>query len=439
MVDKIEKDLLTAQESIIGSLLISPEITGDVMMRCNAEDFSGTYRTLYDGCVKLYGDMQPIDPVTLLGVVGNAYRDVVVDTLKHTPTAANWEAYATLLKETSLLRRLNSAGLKIAEAATLDDAKAATENAATLLADREGLSITSFSAGLADFYHRQINPPDKSYLRWGFAPLNDRLYISKGDFVVIGGRPSAGKTLIAAQFAYAMSTSHRVGFFSLETNNQKLYDRLISHAVKIPFDDIKRHGVSAEHLQEVVNFGAVADSHSFDVIEAAGMSVTDIQAISLAKHYDVIFIDYLQLLKAAGNSRYEITTNISLALHTMANVTGITVIALAQLSRPDKMSKRKEPTMIDLRESGQIEQDADCIMLLYLDDIEDRNGDRMLSIEKNKEGECGRIRLGFHPKTMSFFYKGSNAPPAPPARFGKLESAPSQVQNLFEGGNNYAN
>lgn len=106
----------------------------------------------------------------------------------------------------------------------------------------------------------------------------------------------------------------------------------------------------------------------------------------------MIFLDYVQLLRAAGNTRVEQVTNISLALHTMAQRTGITIVALSQLSRPEKgAAKSRTPQMSDLRESGQLEQDADAIMILKAAP----DNTRTLSIVKNKEGERGAIKLNF--------------------------------------------
>lgn len=100
------------------------------------------------------------------------------------------------------------------------------------------------------------------------------------------------------------------------------------------------------------------------------MTVADIQAFSLSRRYDAIFIDYLQLIPSPqGRSRYDAVTDVSIRLHQMSQTTGIAVFPLSQLSRPDKdRDGRKAPNMASLRESGQIEQDADVIMLLYKED-----------------------------------------------------------------------
>ena len=131
-----------------------------------------------------------------------------------------------------------------------------------------------------------------------------------------------------------------------------------------------------------------------EIIQAGGLSVVDIQALSLAGRYDVIYIDYLQLIEPEDRRRtdYEKVTQISKDLHTMAQTTGITVCALSQLSRPQKGGEQeKAPGLHSLRQSGQIEQDADGVLLLYKEEPKNPKSRRCLKIAKNKDGEAGGI------------------------------------------------
>lgn len=153
-----------------------------------------------------------------------------------------------------------------------------------------------------------------------------------------------------------------------------------------------------------------------ELIEAAGMTVADIQAFSLSRRYDAIFIDYLQLIPSPqGRSRYDAVTDVSIRLHQMSQTTGIAVFPLSQLSRPDKdRDGRKAPNMASLRESGQIEQDADVIMLLYKEDPDRPDSRRVLKIAKNKEGEVGQIYLTFDGNTQTFRESVYDAPAPKP-------------------------
>lgn len=395
---------------MLGSILISPEIVGEVIQRLSQEDFGpGALGNIYAGIRSLFGRGRPIDPVTLLAEVGNEYLELLDELLQKTPTAANWEAYADIIRDAVQLGKLQAAASRIASATDLAEARKAAEKLSLLLAQRSSLRIVSFADGIREFYERQSEHRTPNYLRWNFKPLDENLFAEPGDLIILGGYPSAGKTLLAAQFAYEMATAQRqrVGIFSLETSDRKLYDRVATYAAELDFGAVKAARLSDSELDAVASLGAKSDQIQLDVIPASGMSPLDIRAVSLSKRYDVIFIDYLQLLNASGRDRYEKITNISLALKQLGRDTGITVVALSQLSRPEK-GRRSAPTLASLRESGQIEQDADIVMLLYLEDEETPSGNRTLNVAKNKDGELGHFRLGFYPKHMKFYYKGSS-------------------------------
>ena len=138
-----------------------------------------------------------------------------------------------------------------------------------------------------------------------------------------------------------------------------------------------------------------------EIIPAGGYTADDIRVETLSGRYQVIFVDYLQLVRTErkNQNRTEEVGSVSRTLHTLAQQHGVTVIALAQLNRPDKGTLRA-PRLSDLRESGQIEQDADVVMMLSLirewDTNEPKNStDRLLQIVKNKEGELNYMRLAF--------------------------------------------
>jgi replicative DNA helicase len=426
--------IIDAQVGVIGSMLIEPDLVSEVMRICRSEDFFGVYRTIFDAAVRLFSAMKPVDIITVNNETGKQYTEKLKEILYLTPTAANWKVYAEMLHEDAQLRRLQDVAEEIRQALSLEEARGAAERMASMLADRPDLRIVSFSQGLREFILRQSEKKPPDYVQWGVKALDENLYTEPGDFVVIGGFPSAGKTVLATQFAFTLATRQRIGVFSLETKDKKIYDRLIAYAAKVNFENVKRHDLSEEQMKAIVSLGAVADSIRLEVIDAAGMSVADIQAISLSRHFDLIFIDYLQLLQGDGLTRTEKVTNISLALRTMAGRTGITVVALSQLRRREGGEKNKPPTMSDLRESGQLEQDADVVMLLYLDNEDNPNGDRLLKIAKNKEGGRGYIKLGFYPKYISLYPKGNEMyeykPPSSRFKPVKDDEGPTPFEQL---------
>lgn len=425
--------LTKARQSVLGSILISPQIVVDVVQQLTQEDFGpGALGNVYAGICRLFSRGKPVDPVTVLAEVGNEYEQLLKELMIVTPTAANWEAYADIIRDAVQLGKLQAAAMQIVGAADLAEARKSAENLSLLLAQRNSLRIVSFADGIREFYERQSKHLTPNYLRWSFRPLDENLFAEPGDLIVLGGYPSAGKTLLAAQFAYEMATAQckRVGIFSLETSDRKLYDRVATYAAELDFDAVKSARLSDSELDTVAALGARDDRVQLDVIPVSGMSPMDIRAVSLSRRYDVIFIDYLQLLNSSGRDRYEKITNISLALKQLGRDTGITVVALSQLSRPEK-GRRSAPTLASLRESGQIEQDADIVMLLYLEDEENPSGNRTLNVAKNKDGELGHFRLGFYPKHMKFVYKGAGYQLRPTSRIKPATPEEQQMELPF--------
>ncbi len=173
------------------------------------------------------------------------------------------------------------------------------------------------------------------------------------------------------------------------------------------------------------------ETPSFDFISGSAMTVADIRSLALARRYDVVMIDYVQLITPAGGreDRTQAMQAVSMELRAMAQLTGVTVIALAQLRRPETGSKPRAPTMADLKESGQFEQDADVVMLLYLNDADNRFSDRWLKIEKNKEGQAGqRCRLMFEGSKQRFVYRA----PEDELHETKLKPVSEQLEIPFE-------
>ena len=158
------------------------------------------------------------------------------------------------------------------------------------------------------------------------------------------------------------------------------------------------------------------------------MTVRDIKAYSLSRRYEVIFVDYLQLIISKGRTRYEEVTNISKDLHAMSQSARIAVIALAQLARPEKTDgKLKPPNMSSFRESGQIEQDADAALLLWPEDPNNNKSRRVLKLGKNKEGEKITLNMEFDGSLQTM----APVPPNVAAQMvaaGRKAKAPNRAQ-----------
>ena len=246
-----------------------------------------------------------------------------------------------------------------------------------------------------DFLKRKENK--QKHIPTGFAELDRYLYLDPGDFIIVGGRPSSGKTAFTLQMLLKMSREYKVGYFSLETSREGIADRLISNFSRTDFGKINRSEFTDEDWIQITKCYDDFSKLNLEVIEAAGWGVQQVRGYTAMNQYDVIFIDYLTLLTGRGKDSVEKASNISKDLHTMAQADKVTVFALSQLNRKGAES----PDMTSLRESGQIEQDADAILLLSYDAYEPE--ERELTIAKNKKGRIGKIKLRFDGSIQTFW------------------------------------
>lgn len=386
-----------AQRALIGAALLEPGITGELVQEVREEDFNvPELRTLYSAVRTLFLSGRPVDPVLLVAETSPGFEPTVREILRDTPTAANWRAYAKVLRESAALRAMQDIGAQLAEAVDAADARRILASAEPLMLDRPGIKTQQIGELLADFLRRMEDKTPPNYLEWGIRQMDEKLTAEPGDFIVLGADSSVGKTALAVQLAWNMAArGRRVGFFSLETSARKLADRIVSQRAKVELARIKHKCMSVRDYRDVADVGRASNRICFDVTEAAGFGVADLRAVTLANRYDVIFIDYVQLLRAEGRERWEIVTKISMELHTLAQQLGVAVIALSQVTPPDKRSGGKAPSKDDLRESRQLKQDADIILLMSLEDRENNLSARWLAIAKNKDGPLGKIRLDF--------------------------------------------
>lgn len=382
-----------AQVGVLGSLLIdAPHVAGMVMHRTREDDYTGELRTIFAACRELFQAGKPIDAVTVSGVVGPAYTQKLMELMEYTPTAANVEAYIDLTIEQAKLYRLQGLSLQMAAAVTLEAAQKLMAQANRILGGRPGVRIVSMEQGFLDFCDRQQKPAN--LIPWGLDRVDETLRVEFGDFIVLGGYPSAGKTALSLQLAWNQAKDRRVGYFSLETKPEKIIDRTVAAVCGVDFGRIKDHGMNEEDWRNCEVKSSVFVGRKLEIIQAGGLSVVDIQSLSLAGRYEIIYIDYLQLIEPEDRRRSDVeqVTQISKDLHILAQTTGITVVALSQLSRPQKgWEQEKAPGLHSLRQSGQIEQDADGVMLLYKEEPNNSRSRRCLKIAKNKEGEAGGI------------------------------------------------
>lgn len=381
-----------AEQAVVGSMLIDARCVGDVLAFVREEDFvTPRYKRLFVAARDLFARNVPLDAVTILNEAGPELKDTVVQAMDHTPTAANVLHYCSILRENAALLRVRQIAQKLEEAEDLTHARDVMAEANTILTGRPGVTVTSLAAMMASFMAR-MGQPKPDYVHWGLGMLDDALHIGAGAYILLGARPSTGKTALALQLGLNIAKDKRVGFFSLETSEEIAGDRIAAANLDITLPGIKERKIDPSTMQALAYQMATRDqfSRSFDFISAPAMTVTEIRSLALAKQFDVIIIDYVQLIRpTTRGDRTEQMQAVSMELRALTQLTGITVVALAQLRRPETQGKTKAPTMADLKESGQFEQDADAVLLMYHEDPDNRQSDRWIKIEKNKEGYAG--------------------------------------------------
>ena len=397
-----------AQQSVIGSLLIAPDqCAGLIFQSAKPTHFGETeLRHVFEAAQELWNENRQLDAVTILHRAGSEYEELLKTCMESTPTVRNLPAYLEICRDSARLTAMQAEALAIVSANRADTAAKAWERMGSLLQDADEGEDLSLAELIGDYCDRMNDKRPVRYLNWGIEALDKDLYVSGGQFGVIAADSSVGKTALALQFAYHMAADgHRVGFFSLETPKENLEDRLMAeHQVAgIPLPSTKRRKLTEDDLRAAGEAGLRSGEIYLRVLRNYE-TLERIRAKTIQRRFDVIFIDYVQLIDAPGRERWDIVTNISMGLHRMAQQLGITVIGLSQITPAVK--GQKAPTKDDLRESRQLKQDADFILLLYPDSEEDaRPNARVLEIAKNKDGRCARLRMDFEPQHMSFKYR----------------------------------
>lgn len=311
------------------------------------------------------------------------------------------QGWARIVKEQAALSRARGLAFKIIDGSTryadLTGIYEQLGEAINLHSERS--DFIPMCDGIDNYIRKLDDKPE--YISTGLRVLDNNLHLVPGNFVVIGGRPSAGKTALSLQLACEIAKNGRkVAYFSLETDPDTLYARIIANQLGVPLHTVKNKTVSIDELDRLADI----KKYPLFVRSAASKSVGWIRTQSIRMKAKVVFIDYLQLIHQAGaKDRYSAVTEISMALHEFAQSTGTLVVALAQLNR-ETARAGIPPTAADLRESGQIEQDADAIILLAQNVTTKKRPEQHyhFALEKNKEGNVGSLDITFQMETQQF-------------------------------------
>lgn len=242
-------------------------------------------------------------------------------------------------------------------------------------------------------------------IKTGFYKLDDCLgWLEGGDITVIGARPGVGKSAIVTQIIGNMAKKgHRVGYFNLEMNESQVYERFVSRLAELSLTRVRRANSFLGGEKEA--FEKANDEMSgYDVIISTGSkSISEVRAESRHQQFDVIVIDYLQLVKADRRyaNRSSEVGDISKSIKGLASELHVPIILLSQLNRVSEHNDTREPTMAELRESGDIEQDASNIILMW--NVSDKNRSfKGLKVEKQRQGETMKEGLRFDGEHMRF-------------------------------------
>jgi len=381
---------LNTHKILLGALLIRPDLAPYALPDLEIEHFPPDLQPVFAALSGLWNAKGKLDAVAACARYPEQ-KTAILDCVQECEaeciriTRENVENWTQIIREQAALTRFQSLALQAGSALTtfadLPDLYSQMGEALTL--DREGQDFKSIGE-LVDTYIRKLDEKPR-YIPSGIPVLDKHLHLAPGNLFIIGGRPSAGKTALSLQIACEQARRGlRVCYFSLETDPDTLTARIIANRLAAPLADVKGKTVPQSDLD------GLADLHKLPLYirSASGKGVGWVKAQAQRMKAQAVYIDYLQLLAdGKAKDRYQQITGISIALHELAQTTGILVVALAQLNRN---AAHAAPSTADLKESGQLEQDADAILLLSDD------GEQYQAVlAKNKEGLTGKVPLIF--------------------------------------------
>jgi replicative DNA helicase len=422
---------IEAEQAVLGGLMLDVSAWDQVADMVRTKDFyRPDHRLIVDAIAELAGNGKPVDVVTVseqlqkLGELENAGGLPYLATLsRDTPTAANVRAYAELVRERSLLRQLIEAGTEIAgsvfntEGHTARELVDKAEQKVFEIAEagfggRDGaVAVRAMLPALIDKIDEWHSNPDALRgLPTGFTDF-DKITggLRGGDLVIVAGRPSMGKTTLAVNMAEYAAVNPRykasVCIFSMEMPSEQLMTRMLSSLGGVHLGGLRSGRISDDDWVRVTSATSQLSDARIFIDETPGLTPTDLRArarrVKREHGLDLVVVDYLQLMQVPGTKENRATeiSEISRGLKALAKELAIPVIALSQLNRGVEQRENKVPVMSDLRESGAIEQDADIILLIYREEVYDkettRKGIAEIHIAKHRNGEIGMFNLTF--------------------------------------------
>ena len=410
-LDRLPPQDLDAEQATLGAMLHGGEATSRVAEQLRPDDFyRDAHRFICEACFKLFEAREPVDTVTVANALRSADKFEAIGGFEYlerlvraTPYSINAEHYARVVREKALLRQLLFCSQDIARScyspeATAGEALDRAENSIIQLAERHAPS--GFKA-VRDVSLEVYAQAEENYRRGsditgistGYTKLDGMLAgLQKGDLVILAARPSMGKTSLAVCMGMNAALARQpasVAMFSLEMSTNQLVSGMICTQAKVDLSRWRSGQLESDDWDRIAEAMNELNDAPFFVDDSSALSPLEMRARSRRMQseqgLDLIIVDYLQLMR--GNIRTDNRVNeigeISRSLKGLAKELNVPVIALAQLSRAVEQRPNKRPMLSDLRESGQIEADADVVMFLYRE-----------SYYKQKEAEKAAAQSG---------------------------------------------
>jgi len=413
-----------AEVACLGAVLIDPEALPSIIHLVRPEDFyKAAHQRIYEAALGLFDRGQSIDLITLTdelrgrGSLEQCGGLASISRLTSAvPTSANVEYYAKIVQAASIRRSLNRISQEIIAQShdEQSEIRVILEEAERKIFDISDRHQTGTYHHAKEIVRQTFDAIEKHYhskseytgIPSGFKELDQlTMGFQNSEFIVIGARPSVGKTALALTIASNISIRNRVpvGFFSLEMSSMAIMQRLLSMEARLDSQRMRTGMLSPADFGRITEAcGRLYEAPLF-ISDSPDLKLLDLraQARRMKSHQDVkiIFIDYITLIGSENRDlpRHEQIAEVSRSLKSLARELAIPVIALSQVRRE---TEGKKPTLADLRESGSIEQDADVVIFLHTEDLKAEV--REVSIAKQRNGPVGDFKLAFLSKYTKF-------------------------------------
>lgn len=414
---------IEAEQAVVGKLILDGRQYHLIGHRLLPEHFAhNDCRTIYEAIASLSETNSPIDLVTINDRCGKAYEKhtgqslfgFMTELIRNTPGSSHIERYADIIIDKAMRRGLlvleGEIYPAIKNAPTAQDAVSEVRTRLDALSSQTKQDTQTVdqtvSEWVREMQRRMDNAGALQGIDTGFNLLNERWGGLCGpDLIIVAGRPSMGKTALGMNIADNVAAQGKsVLVFSLEMSASQLTDRRMSSLTGIPLKKIRQCDLSEEEWGQISEGGALIRQRNLQINERGGVTIDYVRLVSTAhkaRHgLDVLVVDYLQLLSKPGaENRVQEVGLISAGLKNIAKELHIPVIAISQLNRQCEARADKRPTMADLREAGNIEQDADIIAFVYRHERYEPENAKWKGIAevitaKNRNGEVGTDFLG---------------------------------------------